>query len=70
MWQTWLLTIVGALLPLLVVLLWKINRALNRMWDVLQEYPPHRHVKKDILYPRGMSPEQAQELEEHTVARV
>jgi hypothetical protein len=64
MWQTWLLTIVSVLLVPTLLLLWKITRGLA----IFQEYPPHRHVGKDVLYPRGMKPEDPQELEEHKSA--
>ena len=36
--------------------LWRGIRAANRWYDVLTEYPPHRHVNGNILYPRGMDP--------------
>jgi len=45
-----------------LAVLWKANRLLNRLWDVIQEYPPHRHVGHAILYPRGMSPEEVESL--------
>lgn len=65
MWQTWVLTIVSVLLVPTLLLLWKIMRGLA----VFQEYPPHRHVGKQILYPRDMKPEDPQELERSTAAR-
>ena len=66
MWQTWVLTIVTVLLLPTLGLLWKITRGLV----ILKEFPPHRHVGKDVLYPTGMKPEDPQELEErHTAAR-
>jgi hypothetical protein len=48
-------------------LAWKINRALNRFWDLFQEYPLHRHVGHRILYPRGMEPEATHELTDEAV---
>jgi hypothetical protein len=59
MWQTWLLTIVSVLLVPTLALLWKITRGLA----IFREYPPHRHVGKDILYPRGMKPEDPEQME-------
>jgi len=64
MWQNWLLTIVSVLLVPTLVMLWKLMRGLA----IFQEFPPHRHVGKDVLYPKGMKPEDPQELEEHKSA--
>jgi hypothetical protein len=64
MWQTRLLTIVSVLLVPTVALLWKVTRGLA----IFQEFPPHRHVGKDVFYPKGMKPEPPQELEEHKSA--
>ena len=42
------------------LLLWRGIRAANRWYDVLSEYPPHRHVQENgstvILYPKGLAP--------------
>lgn len=40
----------------LAVFLWKAVRALNRWYDVLTEYPPHKHVNGHILYPTKLAP--------------
>lgn len=45
-------------------LAWRINRVANRFWDLLQEYPLHRHVGRSILYPKGMSPEDREQTNE------
>lgn len=48
---------------------WKINRTINRGWDLLQEYPLHRHVGRSILYPKGMSPEDREQRDEEVSAK-
>lgn len=65
MWQTWVLTIISVLLVPTLGLLWKITRGLA----ILREFPPHRHVGKDVFYPQGMKPEDPQELERSNAAR-
>jgi hypothetical protein len=65
MWQTWILTIVSVLLVPTLVLLWKIVRGLA----IFREFPPHRHLGKEVLYPKGMKPEDPQELERSSAAR-
>ena len=65
MWQTWLLTIVSVLLVPTLLLLWKITRGLA----VFQEYPPHRHVGKDILFPKGMKPEDPEQMDKAAAQR-
>jgi hypothetical protein len=38
-------------------ILWKANRVVNKWWDLVHEYPPHRHVDEDtIQYPVGLEP--------------
>lgn len=64
MWQTWLLTIVSVLLVPTLLLLWKITRGLA----LFQEYPPHRHVGKEIIYPKGMKPEDPEQMEHSNAA--
>lgn len=39
-----------------LVLIWKGNRAINRIIDVLADFPPHRHENGLILFPKGFSP--------------
>jgi len=68
MWPHLNLTIDVAGWLAILGMLWKANRVLNRVWDVLQEYPPHRHVGKQVLYPKGMKPEHSEDLEEHSSA--
>jgi len=44
----------------ILVMLWRGVRAANKWYDVLTEYPPHRHVQGGVvLYPKGMEPGQA-----------
>jgi hypothetical protein len=35
---------------------WRILRKFDRVLDVLQEYPPHRHSNGKIVYPKHFSP--------------
>jgi hypothetical protein len=42
-----------------VAILWRGVRALNRFTVHLEEYPLHRHVGRQIIYPKGLSPEEA-----------
>lgn len=35
---------------------WAVIRKFNQILDVFREYPPHRHVGDEILYPAGMKP--------------
>jgi hypothetical protein len=62
MWQNWLLAIVSALLPLILIFLVKSYQVLNRMWNVLKDYPPHMHVGDKVSYPPGMAPGNTQDL--------
>lgn len=39
-----------------LVLIWKGNRAINRILDVLEQFPPHRHENGLILFPKGFEP--------------
>lgn len=41
-----------------LVLIWKGNQAINRILNVLKDFPPHRHIgtNGDIVYPVGMEP--------------
>jgi hypothetical protein len=42
------------------LLIWRGIRAANRWYDVLNEFPPHRHIQENgttaILYPKGLEP--------------
>lgn len=40
----------------IILLVWKGNRVLNRIWDVLEQFPPHRHENGLIMYPKGFEP--------------
>jgi hypothetical protein len=31
-------------------------RAANRVWTVLKDFPPHRHINGSIIYPEGFEP--------------
>ena len=31
-------------------------RAANRVWSVLKDFPPHRHINGSIIYPEGFEP--------------
>ena len=35
---------------------WRGIRAINRLMSILQDYPPHRHVNGNILFPKGFEP--------------
>jgi hypothetical protein len=39
-----------------IVIMWKVNRTLNRWMDLMIEYPLHRHENGLILFPKGMAP--------------
>jgi hypothetical protein len=36
---------------------WGVMRRLSKVLVFFEEYPPHRHVGDQILYPKGYSPE-------------
>jgi len=36
---------------------------LRRVWNILADFPPHRHVKDSIIYPDGFEPTKVQRLE-------
>jgi hypothetical protein len=43
----------------LIVFLWKVNRMLNKWYDIFVENPPHRHLPGGLIaYPKGMEPGQ------------
>ena len=46
----------GTLLVAGLSIAWKANRTLNRWFDVLKDFPPHRHFNGRIVYPKGMEP--------------
>lgn len=37
-------------------------RAANRVWYLLKDYPPHRHVNGSIVYPPDFEPTKVQAL--------
>ncbi len=40
----------------LLAIAWRGLRVLNRIYDILKDYPPHRHVNDKIIYPRDYEP--------------
>ena len=52
-WDT--LTHLAEALPLFYFL-WRILAKLTRLLDIFTEYPPHRHVTGQLLYPKGYAP--------------
>lgn len=45
-----------------LVLIWKGNRAVNRILDVLALFPPHLHVNGRVVYPKGMEPGETHDI--------
>jgi hypothetical protein len=41
---------------ILLAIAWKVNRMANRILDVLEDFPPHRHVNGKIIYPSDYKP--------------
>ena len=37
-------------------------RVLDRFYNLFKDFPPHRHVGRDILYPKGYSPEKMENI--------
>lgn len=37
-------------------------RAANRVFNVLRDFPPHRHINGSIIYPEGYEPTAIQPL--------
>jgi hypothetical protein len=48
---------------ILVIVAWRVIRAINRVMDVLKDYPPHRHINGSILFPDGFQPTPVQRLD-------
>lgn len=46
----------------MLLLIWKGIRVVNRLWDVLKDYPPHRHDNGHIVFPKGFEPPETQDL--------
>lgn len=42
--------------------IWKGVRSMSRFTVHLEEYPLHRHVGKEILYPKGQTPEETKHM--------
>jgi hypothetical protein len=40
---------------------------LVKIFLVMRDYPPHRHTNGDIIYPKGMFPEQISKMNEKKV---
>ena len=36
--------------------IWKGIRTLNRLYDILIDFPPHRHENGLVLFPKGFEP--------------
>jgi len=58
----WDATIGISSLLVLLGIAWRVNRTLNKLWDLFQQFPPHRHEGEDVFYPKGMKPEEPQRL--------
>lgn len=35
---------------------WKLVRVATRLLDVMEDFPPHRHVNGKVLFPKGYAP--------------
>lgn len=46
------ITVVGAV----CTAAWRVIRAAGKVEDMLENFPPHRHVNGSILYPKGYEP--------------
>ena len=42
---------------------WKVVRASDRVVYVLRDFPPHRHVNGQIVYPEGYQPTASETLQ-------
>jgi hypothetical protein len=42
---------------------WYVIRYINRRDSIEKDYPPHRHIGRDILYPPDRKPGQVQRME-------
>lgn len=45
----------GNLLALLLIF-WRLSRAAGAMERIIKDFPPHRHIAGEIVYPAGYSP--------------
>lgn len=54
----------------MLLLIWKVNRLVNSVWDAMKIAPPHLHIGKRIFYPPPFKEPQSAALEinngEHT----
>jgi hypothetical protein len=51
---------IGELVGTLLVL-WRANRAINRILDALENFPPHRHLPDgSIIFPKAYQPTEIQ----------
>jgi hypothetical protein len=46
----------GGELSVLLLLLWRGAKFINRLDSVNKDYPPHRHIGDRIIYPRDFPP--------------
>ncbi len=58
----WDLTIHLGEMLIVMGLAWRVVRALNRLSFLLENFPPHRHVGAQVLYPQGLRPEEPDEV--------
>jgi hypothetical protein len=52
------LTVIGATLTCSFFVI----RAANRVYNVLRDFPPHRHINGKIIYPEGYDPPRVENL--------
>lgn len=48
---------------IVVPLAWRALRAINRVIDVMKDFPPHRHTNGRVFYPAGMAPGKTEAIE-------
>lgn len=46
----------GGNLIALILILWRLSRAAGAMERIVRDFPPHRHIGEDIIYPTGYDP--------------
>lgn len=54
--MTFDLTIHLAELLIMAGVAWRVIRAANRIESVLKDFPPHRHINGNVIYPVGFEP--------------
>lgn len=40
----------------LAAIFWKISRGAGAIERIMRDFPPHRHVGEEIIYPAGLDP--------------